>query len=136
MSHYSKIETQIVEVDSLLKALAEMGYGEVEVHDSPQRLYGYQGDMREEKANVIIRRKNVSQESNDIGFRKTDSGPYEAVISEYDQELLGSEWLNQVSQLYAEYAVVSKLSEQGFSVAEKRVDPATLKVHLVLRRNS
>jgi hypothetical protein len=136
MSHYSKIDTQIVECDSLVKALQEMGYKDIEVHEKAQNLFGYQGDVRPEQANVIIRRKHISLESNDIGFRLTAQGTYEAIVSEYDQELLGSDWLGKICQTYAEIAVVSKLVSQGFEIAEKKLDPATNKVHLVLRRGS
>ncbi len=134
MSHYSKIATQIVERDSLVQALNELGYSNIELHDVPQNLYGYQGDLRPETAEVIIRRQFISGESNDIGFKKNSDGNYQAIISEYDQELLGSDWLGQVCQRYAERAVVNKLRIQGFEVAEKRLDPVTKKVHLVLRR--
>jgi hypothetical protein len=134
MSHYSKIETQIVDKESLLKALRDLGYTTVEVHDTPQNLFGYKGDVRPEHAEVIIRRKFISRDSNDIGFKLTEHGTYEAIVSEYDQQLLGDDWLGNVCQKYAEIAVVSKLETQGFSIAEKKVDPVTKKVHLVLRR--
>lgn len=134
MSHYSKIDTQIVERESLVKALQEMGYNDIEVHEKAQNLFGYQGDVRPEQANVIIRRKHISLESNDIGFRLTTQGNYEAIVSEYDQELLGSDWVGKVCQTYAEIAVVSKLAQEGFEIAEKKVDPVTQKVHLTLRR--
>lgn len=134
MSHYSKIETQIMEKESLLKALHDLGYTDIEMHDQAQNLFGYQGDVRPEQANIIIRRKFISPESNDVGFKLTAEGTYEAIVSEYDQELLGKDWVGRVSQNYAEHAVVSKLEQQGFSVAEKKVDPIPKKVHLVLRR--
>ena len=134
MSHYSKIETQIVDRESLLKALNDMGYSNIEVHEMGEHLYGYEGDVRPEQGNIIIRREFVSPESNDIGFKLTDQGTYEAIVSQYDQELLGQDWIGRVCQSYAEHAVVSKLEQQGFSVAEKKVDPVTKKVHLVLKR--
>ncbi|CAN5565661.1 hypothetical protein BH10CYA1_BH10CYA1_59910 [soil metagenome] len=136
MSHYSKIETQIMEKDSLIKALRDMGCEEIEEHEQAQNLYGYQGDVRPEQANIIIRRKFISAESNDVGFRLTTEGTYEAIVSEYDQELLGSDWVGKVCQNYAEHVVVSKLEQQGFQVAEKKIDPVTQKVHLVLKRGA
>jgi hypothetical protein len=136
MSHYSKIKTKIMERDALIKALADMGYTNVEIHESPQHLFGYKGDRRPEQANVIVRRKYINPSSNDIGFRLTDDGSFEAIVSEYDQGLLGKGWVGQLTQKYAEHAVLSKLQAQGFSVAEKQVDPVTKKVHLVLRRSS
>jgi len=48
-------------VAGLTKALADMGFKEVEVHDTAQKLHGFQGDVRKETAEVIIRRKYVRQ---------------------------------------------------------------------------
>ncbi len=134
MSHYSKIETQIVERDALVQALNDSGYHNIEIHETAQPLFGYQGDMRPETAEVIVRRQHISGESNDIGFRRREDGTYQAIISEYDQELLGEGWLGRICQLYAEHAVINKLNQQGFEVAERKLDQVTQKVHLVLRR--
>ncbi len=125
-----------MEKDALIKALASMGYTSIEVHTSPQHLYGYQGDQRGEQAEIIIRRQYISSLSNDIGFKRTAEGSYEAIVSEYDQEILGTDWVGLVAQRYAEHAVLSKLEAQGFSIDLKQVDLVTKKVHLVLRRSS
>lgn len=135
MSHYTKIATQIVDPPALLKALADMGYKNVEVHKSAQGLYGYLGDQRPEKAHIIIRRKHISKDSNDIGFVRTESGAYQAIVSEYDQQLLGAHWVATVCQKYAYHAVVEKLQEQGFNVDSQEVDKATNKIRLVLKRS-
>lgn len=74
-------------LEVLLATLADLGWdaGKVEVHETPQALYGYTGDRRAEKANVIIRRNNTGVgSSNDIGFIKDPDGTYRPVISEYD----------------------------------------------------
>jgi len=134
MSHYSKIQTEIVDQESLLKALAGLGYRNVEVHDYPVNLFGYRGDMRAEKANVVIRRRFVGDASNDVGFVKNADGIFQAVISEWDQQLLGADWVQKVCQAYAYQAVVAKLEEQGYSIATQEVDPATKKIRLVLKR--
>lgn len=136
MSHYSKIKTKIMERDALLAALKEMGYHNVEVHEKADSLYGYQGDRRPERAEVIIRRKFIGPASNDIGFRKADDGSYEAIVSQYDQGMLGKDWVDRVCQKYAEHAVLAKLEAQGFAVAERNVDPVTKKVHMILRRST
>lgn len=135
MSHYSKIKTKIVERDALCAALKELGYHNIEVHEQAQGLYGYKGDLRPEKAEVIVRRKFIGMASNDIGFKLGADGSWEAIISEYDQGVLGRDWVNKVSQKYAEHAILPKLEAQGFVVAERDVDPVTKKVHLRLRRS-
>lgn len=134
MSHYSKIKTKIVERDALCAALKDMGFTNIEIHEHAQGLYGYKGDLRPEKAEVVIRRKFIGMASNDIGFKLGDDGAWEAIISEYDQSILGSDWVNKVSQRYAEHAILPKLAAQGFVVSERDIDPVTKKVHLRLKR--
>lgn len=60
----------------------------VEVHHEPVNLFGYKGDIRDEKAEIICRRGFVSNylgggASNDAGFTLKD-GCFEAIISDYD----------------------------------------------------
>jgi hypothetical protein len=76
-----------------------MGFLDVEVHDTPQNLYGYQGDSRTDTAHVIVRRKYVGESSNDIGFLRNSEGVYEANISEFDRYNLkyDEEWLGKLS---------------------------------------
>lgn len=68
MSHFTAIKTQIKDRDALVKALADVGLKNIEVYETAQSLYGYQGDVRAETAEVIIRRKYVGSSSNDIAF--------------------------------------------------------------------
>ncbi len=72
--------------ECLVQALAECSYGTVEEGESLS-LYGYQGDRRDESAQIVVRRKFIGSASNDLGFQKTDAG-YVAVISEYDQQYM------------------------------------------------
>ncbi len=71
--------------ECLLKAFGECGYGTVEEGEALS-LYGYQGDQREETAQ-IVKRKFIGAASNNLGFQKTDAG-YVPVISEYDQRYI------------------------------------------------
>lgn len=137
MSHYTKIQTKIVDCDALLKALAERGFAAVENHAEPVSLFGYEGDLRPEVANVVIRRRFISAVSNDIGFLRKADGSFEAIISDYDLEILGQDWLRRLCQSYAYHAVVARLVENdGFEVEKKEVNPKTKQIHLVLRRRS
>lgn len=100
MSHYLDIETCMSDEKALVRALARMGYTTVETHKEPQNLYGYKGDMRTQKAEVIIRRNYVGQASNDIGYAKGPDGNFKAIISEYDSSKHNTEWQNKVSTYY------------------------------------
>lgn len=70
MSHFTSIKTQIKNTDALIKALADVGFKNVEYHETAQHLYGYQGDVRPETAEIIIRKQYIGSMSNDIGFKR------------------------------------------------------------------
>jgi hypothetical protein len=133
MSHFTTIRTQITDTDALIKALADVGFNEVEVHQTAQHLYGYQGDQRSQTAEVIIRRQHIGLASNDIGFKQQGDGTFEAIISEYDRKKYSQQWLERLTQRYAYHAAVAKLEEQGFTLNTEEVEEGG-RIHLVLRR--
>lgn len=129
MSHFTSIKTQIKNVDALKKALMDLGFQDVEVHKTARNLYGYQGDVRSQTAEVIVRRQYISAASNDIGFKQQSDGTFEAVISEYDRKQYSQQWLNQVTQRYGYHALMASASEQGFSVEEQEtLEDGTIRV--------
>ncbi len=133
LSHFTVLKTQIKELGVLVKALADMGLTRLEVHETPQHLYGYQGDKRPQTAEVIIRRNFIGLLSNDIGFKRTPDGTFEAIISEYDRHKYSRSWLNRLTQRYAYHAAREKLQAQGFSLVSEETYPHG-QIHLVLRR--
>jgi hypothetical protein len=54
-----------------------------QVHEQPVRLYGYQGDLRNKKAHIIVNRQQIHPGSNDLGFFWNGT-EYECIISEFD----------------------------------------------------
>ena len=133
MSHFTTIKTQFVAIDALVKALRDLGFPKVEAHEQAQPLHGYQGDIRQDTAEIIIRRKFVGRLSNDIGFKRQADGSFAAIISEYDRAKYSTPWLNSLLQRYAYHAVKQKLDQQGFSLVEEEVKQDKT-IHLVLRR--
>jgi hypothetical protein len=121
MSHFTAIKTQIKDREALVKALADVGLKNLEIHETAQSLYGYQGDVRAETAEVIIRRKYVGSYSNDIGFKLQEDGQYQAIISEYDRGRYNQQWLGKVMQRYGYYTLMASAEEQGFTVEEDEV---------------
>ncbi len=88
----------------LLAALADLGYTDVDAGEA-LALYGYQGDRRLETAELVVRRQHLGSASNDLGFRRTESG-FIPVISEYDQRaLLNGQFLPRLRVAYAEHVV-------------------------------
>jgi len=84
-------------------ALERMGFKkeQIEVHNEAKNLYGYLGDKRNQKANVIIRRKDVGLSSNDLGFALKEDGTYEAIISDFDKRKYNDNWLSKVSTYHS-----------------------------------
>lgn len=87
MSAYVGCETEINDLESLIEALVELGVprDRIEVHEAARSLYGYQGDVRDQKAHVIVRRRDVGSASNDIGFERMEDGRYRTWVSAYDE---------------------------------------------------
>ena len=135
MSHFTTIKTQFIDTKALLKALSDLGFCDVEHHESPQHLLGYKGDIRPEAAEIIIRRNYIGTASNDIGFKRGNDSTFTAIISEFDRMKYSQVWLKNLLQRYAYHATVEKLvEEQGFSLVEEE-QHETGAIHLVLRRS-
>ena len=133
MSHYTKVKTRLTNKESLLKALEDMGFvkEQVKVSDVAMRLEGYNGDLRQDTAEIILPRKHVGGASNDIGFKLQEDGTYGAIISEYDQNNSAADykskyakgchgysatWLKRLNQRYAYHQVKEQISSQGFFI--------------------
>jgi len=86
MSHFVECQTEFRDPQALIAALVECGFpeGQIEVHDQPVALYGYQGDVRPQKAHIVIRRQHVGSGANDVGWERQAAGAYRAWISEVD----------------------------------------------------
>ncbi len=133
MSHFTTLSTQLTDVDALCAALREVGYSEVEMHDQPQPLFGYQGDRRPERAHVIIRRQHVGSASNDLGFVRQDDGRFLAVISDYDRHRHDQAWLGRVTARHAYHVTAKTLAAQGFDLTSETTEQDGT-VRMVLRR--
>jgi hypothetical protein len=112
MSAYVGCETEINDLESLIESLVEIGVQreKIEVHDVAQTLHGYQGDVRQQKAHVVVRRRAVGAASNDIGFERMEDGRYKTWVSEYDSmKGLGKQIAS--GRLLATYAKTRVLKE-------------------------
>jgi len=137
MSAYKVISCEITELSHLIAALEDMGLlkNEIEIHQDSVHLRGYRGDLRHEKANVIVRKGVVNKrfsagQSNDIGFEEVE-GKYVARISDYDLTW----WKNKESrfkQVAAAESVIAKAKKKGYQITKKEVGGV---IKLKLSRN-
>lgn len=141
MSHFTRVQTQIRELDCLLEALRLMGYDKVET-GKDLHLQGYHGDDRSKlrkndpnyapPCQVVIRRKYVSSSANDIGFFKKPDGTYELYLSEYDRDNM-PHWAERLTQLYGLAVVIKYSTMKGYKPIhqEKQKDGT---IRLMLRK--
>ena len=133
MSHFTTLRTQIREIDALVKALADVGFKKVEVHEPAEHLRGFLGDRRKQTAEVIVRKRYIGPASNDIGFKRGSTGAFDAIISGYDRARYSQPWLNRLTQRYAYHVARARLAEQGFDLVTEETQQDG-RIHLVLRR--
>jgi len=128
MSHITKIRTQMVEKEYLLKAIQDLGYTYEEDKASIQGVYN-------QKAAVDI--KIPLRLSADIGFKKIDDH-YEIIADWYFVNSVDrNKFVPQLLQRYAYHATKAKLEEQGFTLVSEEVENKGKQkgqIRLVLRR--
>ncbi|MCZ2156672.1 MAG: DUF1257 domain-containing protein [Bryobacterales bacterium] len=114
MSKYLEMRTAFTDEKYLVEALQDLGY-QPEVDREGSRLVGYMGDERAERAQVIVRRRQLDSASNDIGFTRDASGAFQAVISEYDRGIgFDDAWLGRLAQTYKEKQTMAIARAKGY----------------------
>jgi hypothetical protein len=121
MSKYEELCTVLSDEQFLLEALQEFGYS-LEFSKAGLNLYGYLGDERPEKANIVIRRRQLNSASNDIGFIRDANGVYRALISEYDRGIgFDDAWLGRIAQTYKERQTMAVAKAKGYRFLGRQV---------------
>lgn len=123
MSEYVVLEADYTDPECIKSSLKEMGY-EFEEHSIAQNLYGYKGDVRDQKAHIIIRKEHVGMAANDVGFNKKQNGKYELIISQYDKRVgskSANNFLKKMKQIYMKNTTLKQLKLTGNTVASVKV---------------
>jgi hypothetical protein len=117
MSEFLEVETEFTEKDCLVFALEQVyGKGNVEVYREAQQLQGFKGDLRQQKAHIIIRKEHVGASSNDLGFEKVGD-TYRMRISEFDKRQKRVP-VTDITDLYSNKFVRNYARRNGYSVRE------------------
>jgi hypothetical protein len=135
MSHYSEVLIELTDEGCLVAALGRLGFkGKVEVHKEAQALHGYQGDVRSQKAHVIIRRQHVGSAAHDLGFERQADGKYRVWVSDYDVKYnkYDDAWMGRLNQAYGVEKARAEARKKGYRVSEQKLDDG--RIRLVLRR--
>jgi hypothetical protein len=124
MSAYLPFETEFNDQECLVRALADnevLKYSNVEVHEQPQNLVGYHGDTRQQKANIIVRRKDIGGASNDIGFLKGENGKFTAIISDFDKGKHNEKYITGLKRSYAAARMHKEARRQGLKLKSDNI---------------
>jgi hypothetical protein len=141
MSEYHSQKTAYKDRECLVQALNAQGYNEVEVHDVAQQLYDWHGcktsylDATGDKANVIVRRHIVGGAANDLGFRLTADGTYEAIVSQYDSSKHNAEWMKGLKRHYTEKTDMKTASKLGLKLLSRKVVNGKVQLKFMDRRS-
>lgn len=121
MSKYEQTATLITNPDCLIAALNELGF-QCEFHPEGAHLIGYEGRKRPETAHVIIRKHQIGEASNDIGFARRPNGTFAAVLSEYDRSIgFDEKWIGRVHQIYKEKQLLADARAKGYVLRSREV---------------
>jgi hypothetical protein len=120
MSVYRQQSTAMNDIDCLEDTLKESKSqsGKMftpERHEPKAQLEGYEGKLRDQKAELILRRKEVGGSSNDMGFERGEDGNFIAHISAYDSRFYGGQWLNDLKANYAVKKALKIARQQGYT---------------------
>ena len=121
VSKYNTVATEFKDEECLVQALHDVGYADVEVHAVPTNLYGYHGDLRQQKAHIIVRRKHISQSANDLGFLRNADGSYSQIVSDFDQGKHDAKWNAKLKAAYGERGAMKVARKKGFHFLGKTV---------------
>lgn len=121
MSHFTRVRTQLRNIDTVKQALENLGYAVAE-----GKVRGYQGNL--EQADLVV---NVGS-SYDIGFRK--EGENVVMVADFwGLKINREQFLKQVSQKYAYLTIMEQAESQGWqSVTEET--QADGSIRLVMQR--
>jgi Protein of unknown function (DUF1257) len=143
VSHYTQCKLAVKDQEAFIDALIanwesarglKLDRSMIEIHEQPANLYGYQGDKREQTANLIIRRNHVGGASNDIGYMIKD-GECTELISEFDRGSgYGLEWSKKVKKTYAVNVVKKAAVKKGYKLADMEEEIVDGKLQLTMRK--
>lgn len=116
MSAYKKITCSFKNKNILVECLKNIDYAPV-VYEEKHNLYGYRNDVREETAEIIVPKNQISKASNDLGFTyDEEKDEYHMICSDYD---LSRGIGDKVKQSYAITALKSALKKHKFNISSE-----------------
>ncbi len=92
-------------------------------------MFGYQGDVRPQKASIIIRRQHVGTAADDVEWERQPDGSYRARISEYDvRHRFQPALQNRIRQQYAYQVIAHQQRARSRTVTRERLPSGEIEV--------
>lgn len=66
---------------------------------------------------MIVRREFVGGASNDLGFKRQESGRFSPIISAFDTRYYNTAWLDELSQRYSERSYSQEMYQNGYALS-------------------
>jgi hypothetical protein len=121
MSHFTRVRTQLRNIETVKQALEDLGYA---VTEGPVR--GYQGQL--ENADLVVN----TGSSYDLGFRK--EGENVVMVADFwGLRINREQFVKQVSQRYAYLTVMEQAQSQGWQSVTEETQPDG-SIRLVMQR--
>ena len=121
MSHFTKVKTQLQDLDTVKRALIELGY-----NVSQGKVRGYGGQTA--NAPVVVKLSSGME----IGFQK--EGKFVQLVADFwGQSIDRDQFVSQVTQRYAYLTIVDQAEKQGWQVMTDEVQQDG-SVRLVMQR--
>lgn len=131
ISEFHVIEVLFKDEGILVQSLKEMGY-KPDIYEKAINLRGYQGDKREQKAHIVVSRKQVGRASNDIGFERKKTGGFVLHASAYDLAWRTGKKIKQLNRTYTENKLkktINSISNYNIISRKERKD-GKIEIHL------
>jgi hypothetical protein len=137
MSAYRVIQTEFRNLDSLVKALADIGYAGDKVETAGTintlSMYDWHSQLRPQTCAVRIHRVYVGGAANDVGFAWNGS-TYEAIISDFDRHNAFNDLtMGKLKQSYAFHELSRQARAKGYTVQQEATPQGTIRMKLVRR---
>ena len=125
MSHFSRVRTKLVNLDTLRNALDELGY---KVLANRQKVRGWSSSTTD--ADLVV---ESGRDNYDIGAVRNNEGTLDLVADWSMLHIKQEDFVGQVSQRYSWIALKENARRKGYTVAREQVREDGV-VHLVLRK--
>jgi len=123
MSHFTRVQTKLRNIETVKRAVEDLGYDVVE----GGKVRGYGNDRA--NADLVIRLKG----GYDVGFTQNKDGEVMMVADLWGLKIDRTSFLGQITQRYAYHTVVEQAASQGFQLSAEEVQQDG-SVRLVMQR--